>query len=72
MKNLLKNKKVLVGLVVVVGALGYYLYDQKKKKDIKAMAEKLADTPATTPSVSDSKKNDIKPLESHQQPKKEE
>jgi len=48
MKNLLKNKKVLVGLVVIAGAVGYYYYDKKKKAKIKADAEVLANTPADT------------------------
>jgi len=47
MKNLLKDKKVIVGAVVVL-ALGYYLYDQKRKANLKARAEVLASTPATT------------------------
>jgi len=53
MKDLLKNKKVLVGLVVVVGAVGYYVYDQKRKAKIKADAEVLANTPpkVTTPAL---------------------
>ena len=46
MKNYLKDKRVLVGLLLV-GALGYYLYDQRRKANIKAKAEELANTPAT-------------------------
>lgn len=49
MKNLLKNKKVLVGLVVIAGAVGYYYYDKKKKAQIKADAEVLANTPVYEP-----------------------
>lgn len=47
MKNYLKDKRVLVGLLLV-GAVAYYLYDQKRKAQIKADAEVLASTPATT------------------------
>jgi len=46
MKNYLKDKKVLVGLLIA-GALGYYLYDQNRKAMIKSMGENMADTPAT-------------------------
>jgi hypothetical protein len=51
MKNYLKDKRVLVGLLIA-GALGYYFYDQNRKAMIKAKAEKMADTPAPTPIVS--------------------
>ena len=44
MKNYLKDKKVLVGLAIVVAGVGYYFYDQNKKSRIKAKAEELADT----------------------------
>jgi hypothetical protein len=47
MKNYLKDKRVLVG-ILIVGALGYYFYDQNRKAMIKARAEALASTPATT------------------------
>jgi uncharacterized membrane protein YebE (DUF533 family) len=47
MKNLLKDKKVLIGLVIA-GALAYYFYDKNKKNKIKADAEAMASTPATT------------------------
>jgi uncharacterized membrane protein YebE (DUF533 family) len=47
MKNYLKDKKVLVGLLIA-GAVAYYFYDKKRKADIKARAEELASTPATT------------------------
>ena len=46
MKKILKDKKVLLGLVVVLGAVGYYVYDQKRKANLKSMAEALASTPA--------------------------
>ena len=48
MKNLLKDKKVLVGLVLVAGAVGYYFYDQRRKAKIKADAQALASTPPAT------------------------
>ena len=47
MKNYLKDKKVLVGLLIA-GAVAYYFYDKKRKADIKSKAEALASTPATT------------------------
>lgn len=47
MKDLLKNKKVVVGALAAL-VLGFYLYDQKRKADLKARAEVLASTPATT------------------------
>ena len=47
MKNYLKDKKVLVGLVIA-GALAYYFYDKNKKAKIKADAQAMASTPATT------------------------
>jgi hypothetical protein len=46
MKNLLKDKKVIIGTLVIL-ALGYYLYDQKRKADIKSNANTLASTPPT-------------------------
>jgi hypothetical protein len=51
MKNYLKDKKVLVGLVVVA-ALGYYLYDRNKKAKIKSDAQIMASTPDGGTSVS--------------------
>jgi len=48
MKNLLKDKKVLVGLLIVGAVTAYYFYDKNKKTKIKADAEAMASTPATT------------------------
>lgn len=48
MKNLLKDKKVLVGLLIVGAVTAYYFYDKNKKNKIKADAEAMASTPATT------------------------
>lgn len=67
MKNYLKDKRVLVGLLIA-GALGYYFYDQNRKAMIKARAEKMADTPAnapeaTTPPILNPKKQMISSLE---------
>jgi hypothetical protein len=45
MKNYLKDKKVLVGLLAL-GVVAYYVYGQKRKADLKARAEELANTPA--------------------------
>ena len=45
MKDLLKNKKVLVGLLAL-GVVAYYVYGQKRKADIKAKGQEYADTPA--------------------------
>jgi uncharacterized membrane protein YebE (DUF533 family) len=58
MKNYLKDKRVLVGLVIVAGAVGYYIYDQKRKAKIKADAEILANTAPTPTPIIKSPKHD--------------
>jgi len=45
MNKLMENKKVIFGALVAL-VLAYYLYDQKRKSNIKARAEKMASTPA--------------------------
>lgn len=42
MKNLLKDKRVLVGALVLAGLVSYYLYDKNKKAKIKAGASAMA------------------------------
>jgi hypothetical protein len=42
MEKLLKNKKVLLGLgVLVVGGVAYYMYDKKRKTDAQAKAKAM-------------------------------
>ena len=45
MKNLLKDKKVLIGLLVLAGGVGYYFYDKNRKEKVKAQAQTMAGTP---------------------------
>jgi hypothetical protein len=46
MKNLLKDKKMLVGLVLLAGVAGYYFYNKNKKAKIMSVAQVAASKPA--------------------------
>jgi uncharacterized membrane protein YebE (DUF533 family) len=59
MKDLLKNKKVLVGLLAL-GVVAYYVYGQKRKADLKARAEELANT--TPPEIATSQSTASTPV----------